>query len=160
MITYYKSYYWLIRLRYFAYTVSPSHWTYPNSGRYSLMPAVQNICSMHSSSWYAKCYMPHVIDSPRSIELEKLPRFRVLSTGSFAPIIKWSTRPMPHDLFALPAAWERTCHFKHCSNAIFTSNTLYSYMSLSLPANISLRFCKHWLIHVLKIRQHIIVHLS
>ena len=78
---------------------------------------------MHSSSWYAKCYMPHVIDSPRSIELEKLPRFRVLSTGSFAPIIKWSTRPMPHGLFALPAAWERTCHFKHCSYAIFTSNT-------------------------------------
>ena len=52
-------------------------------------------------------------------------------------------------------AWKRTCHFKHCSYVIFTSNTDgirgvsivktdCSYMSLSLPANISLRFCKHW----------------
>ena len=38
--------------------------------------------------------------------------FALLSTGSFAPIVKWSTHP--HGLFALPAAvhaWERTCHF-------------------------------------------------
>ena len=80
----------------------------------------------------------------------------LLSTGSFAPIVKWSTRP--HGLFTLPAAlhaWKRTCHFKHCSYVIFTSNTdgirgvsiikkYCSYMSFSLPANISLLFCKHW----------------
>ena len=81
---------------------------------------------MHSSSWYAKCYMPYVFDSPRSIELEKLPRFRV------PPAQYWIIRPdykmehSPHGLFALSAAllaWERTCHFKHCSYAIFTSNT-------------------------------------
>ena len=50
--------------------------------------------------------------------------FALLSTGSFAPIVKWSTRP--HGLFALPAAvhaWERTCHFRYCSYAIFNSNT-------------------------------------
>ena len=48
--------------------------------------------------------------------------FALLSTG-FAPSVKWSTRP--HGLFALPAAlhaWARTCHFKHCSYVIFTSN--------------------------------------
>ena len=50
--------------------------------------------------------------------------FALLSTGSFAPIVKWSTHP--HGLFALPAAlhaWERTCHLKHCSYVIFASNT-------------------------------------
>ena len=50
--------------------------------------------------------------------------FALLSTGSFAPIVKRSTRP--HGLFALPAAlhaWERTCHFTHCSYVIFASNT-------------------------------------
>ena len=50
--------------------------------------------------------------------------FALLSTGSLAPIVKWSTRP--HGLFALPAAlhaWARTCHFRHCSYVIFTSNT-------------------------------------
>ena len=83
-------------------------------------------------SWYAKsrrsisCYMPYVIDSPRSIELEKSPRFRIRPTqyGIIRQIVKWSTRP--HGLFALPAALharERTCHFKHCSYMIFTSNT-------------------------------------
>ena len=82
---------------------------------------------MHSSSWYAKCYMAYVIDSPRSIELEtELPRFHV------PPAQYWIIRPdckmehSPQGLFALPAAllaWERTCHFKHCSCVIFTSNT-------------------------------------
>ena len=87
---------------------------------------------MHSSSWYVKswrsisCYMPYVIDSPRSIELEKSPRFRV------RPAQYWIIRPdckmehSPHGLFALPAAlhaWERTCHFKHGSYVIFASNT-------------------------------------
>ena len=96
-------------------------------GAIHLHAAVQNICSMHSSSWYAKCYMPYVIDSPRSIEMEtELPRFRV------PPAQYWIIRPdykmehSPHGLFALPAAllaWERTCHFKHCSYAIFTNNT-------------------------------------
>ena len=50
--------------------------------------------------------------------------FALLSTKSFDPIVKWSTRP--YCLFALPAAlhaWERTCHCKHCSYVIFTSNT-------------------------------------
>ena len=50
--------------------------------------------------------------------------FALLSAGSFAPVVKWSTRP--HGLFTLPAAlhaWERTCHFKHCSYVMFTSNT-------------------------------------
>ena len=74
--------------------------------------------------------------------------FALLSTGSFAPIVKWSSRP--HGLFTLPAAlhaWKRTCHFKHCSYVIFASNTdgirdvsivkkYCSYISLSLPANI------------------------
>ena len=86
---------------------------------------------MHSSYCCAKsrrsisCYMPYVIDSPRSIELEKSPRFRVRPAQYWIirPIVKWSTRP--HGLFALSAAlhaWERTCHFKHCSYMIFTSN--------------------------------------
>ena len=97
-----------------------------------------------------------VIDSPRSWRNRPDFAFALLSTGSFAPIVKWSTRP--HGLFALPAAlhaWKRTCHFIHCSYVIFTSNTdgirgvsvvkkYCSYMSLSLPANISVRFCKHW----------------
>ena len=50
--------------------------------------------------------------------------FALLSTGSFAPIVKWGTRP--HGLFAMPAAlhtWERTCHLKHCRYVIFASNT-------------------------------------
>ena len=50
--------------------------------------------------------------------------FALLSAGSFAPIVKWSTRP--HGLFTRPAAlhaWERTCRFKHCSYVILTSNT-------------------------------------
>ena len=50
--------------------------------------------------------------------------FALLSTGSFAPIVKWSTRP--HGLFVLLAALhalEWPCHFKHCSYMIFASNT-------------------------------------
>ena len=88
--------------------------------------AVQNICSMHSSSWYAKCYMPYVIDSPRNIELEKLPRFRVPTAQYWIIRPDYKMEHSPHGLFALPAAlpaWERTCHFKHCSYAILTSNT-------------------------------------
>ena len=72
------------------------------------------------------CYMSYVIDSPCSIELEISPRFRarLAQYWIIRPIVKLSTRP--HGLFALPAAlhaWERTCHFKHCSYVIFTSNT-------------------------------------
>ena len=114
-MTYFKSYYWLIRLRYFAYTVSPSHWTYPSSGCYSLAVVAVHLLKLCCSQCcspeylqhaffiliYAKCYMPYVIDSPRSIELENpgwrnSPDFAFarLSTGSFAPIVKWSTRPM------------------------------------------------------------------
>ena len=134
---------------------------------------------MHSSSWSAKSRRSifpatcrHVIDSPRSIELEKSPdfAFALLSTGSFAPIVKWSTRP--HCLFTLPAAlhaWERTCHFKHCSYVIFTSNT-DGIRGVSIVKNIAV-LCHY---HVrrtfrcdlvntdtcVKIRQHIIVYLS
>ena len=82
--------------------------------------------------------------------------FALLSTGSFARL--WNGALAPHGLFALPAALhacERTCHFKHCSYVIFASNTdeirgisivekYCSYMSLSLPANISLWFSEHW----------------
>ena len=56
-------------------------------------------------------------------EIAPILRLPCSSTGSFAPSVKWSTRP--HGLFALPAAlhaWARTCHFKHCSYVIFTSN--------------------------------------
>ena len=113
---------------------------------------------MHSSSWYA--HPGDVFPATCRMGLIRLaalswrdrPNFALalLSTGSFAPLVKWSTRP--HGIFALPAAvhvWERTCHFKHCSYVIFTSNMdeivkkYCSYMSLSLPANIPLRFCKH-----------------
>ena len=87
---------------------------------------------MHSSSWYANpgdvfpatCRMWLI--RLAALSWRDRPDFALalLSTGSFAPIVKWSTRP--HGLFALPAAvhvWERTCHFKHCSYVIFTSNT-------------------------------------
>ena len=59
------------------------------------------------------------------------------STGSFAPIVKWSTRP--HGLFALPAAlhaWERTYHFKNCSYVLFTSN-MDEIRGVSIVANIA-----------------------
>ena len=116
---------------------------------------------MHSSSWYANpgdvfpatCRIPMWLIRLAALSWRDRPDFALalLSTGSFAPIVKWSTRP--HGLFALPAAvhiWERTCHFKHCSYVIFTSNreeiVLKKYcsnMPWSLPANIPLRFCKH-----------------
>ena len=178
MITYYKSYYWLIRFRYFAYTVSSSPWTYPSSGRYSVKFtcccgyafAKTVLQSILQSRIFAACVLRIDLQNPGEVfpatcrdwfasqswrnRLDFA--FALLSTGSFAPIVKWSTRP--HGLFTLPAAlhaWKRTCHFKHCSYVIFTSNTdgirgvsivkkYCSYMSLSLPANISLRFCKHW----------------
>ena len=169
VITYCKLYCCLFRFQYIAYTVSPSPWTYPSSGCYSLAVVAMHLlklcCSLCCSPEYLqhaffalickiqeKYFLLHaVIDSPRPDFA-----FTLLSTGSFAPIVKWSTRP--HGLFTLPAAlhaWKRTCHFKHCSYVIFTSITdgirgvsivkkYCSYMSLSLPANISLRFCKHW----------------
>ena len=145
IITYCKSYYWLIRLRYFAaYTVSPSPRTYPSSGRYSLAVVAVHLlklcCSLccsptylqHAffvlickSKWRISCNMPYVINSPPSIELERSPPFRVRQAQYWIiRPVKWSTHP--HGLFALPAAvhaWERTCHFKHCSYVIFTSNT-------------------------------------
>ena len=99
-----------------------------------------------------------MIDSPRSIELEKSPRFRV------RPAQSWTIRPdceiehsTPWSIY--PAScitcMERTCHFKHCSCVIFTSNTdgirgvsivriLQLYVIITTPANIWLRFCKHW----------------
>ena len=96
MITYDKSYYWLIRLRYFAYTVSPSHWTYLNNGRYSLA-----CCSpkyLQHAFFVLICKMLHAVCDWFASQhwAGDLPRFRVplLSTGSFALIIKWSTRPM------------------------------------------------------------------
>ena len=87
---------------------------------------------MHSSSWYAKsrtsisCYMPYWLIRLAALSWRNRPdfAFALLSTGSFAPIVEWSTRP--HGLFAPPAAlhaWERTCDFKHCSYVIFASNT-------------------------------------
>ena len=129
MITYYESYYWVIRFRYFAYTVSPSPWTYPNSGRYSLAVVAMHLlklcCSLCCRPEYLQlafvvliCKIAEKYFLLRSIELEKSPRFRV------RPAQYWITRP--HGLFALPAAlhvWERTCHFKHCSYVIFASNT-------------------------------------
>ena len=56
MITYYKSYYWLIRFRYFAHTVSPSLWTYPSSGCSSLAVVAMHLlkvcCSLCCSPEY------------------------------------------------------------------------------------------------------------
>ena len=95
--------------------------------------------------------------------------FALLSTGSFAPIVKWSTRP--NGLFTLPAAlhaWERTCHFKHCSYVIFTSNT-DGIRGVSIVKNIAVLCHYHFrrtfrcdLVNTdtcVKIRQHIIVYL-
>ena len=87
---------------------------------------------MHSSSWYANpgdvfpatCRMWLICLAALSWRDRPDFAFALLSTGSFAPVVKWSTRP--HGLFALPAAvhaWERTCHFRYCSYAIFNSNT-------------------------------------
>ena len=167
MITYCASYYWLIRIRYFAaYTVSPSPWTYPSSGCCSLAVVAVYLklcCSLCCSPEYLQnaffvlicksrrrisCNMPYALIRLAALSWRDRPDFALalLSTGSFAPIVKWNTRP--HGLFALPAAvhvWERTCHLKHCNYVIFTSNTdeivkkYCSYMSLSLPANIPLR---------------------
>ena len=92
MITYYKSYYWLIRFRYFIYTVSPS-WTYPSSGRYSLDAVAMHLlklwCSLCCSPEYLqlaffvllcktqeKYFLPHVV-CDWFASLEKSPRFRV-----------------------------------------------------------------------------------
>ena len=175
MITYCTSYYWLIRLRYFAaYTVSPSPWTYPSSGCCSLAVVAVYLklcCSLCCSPEYLQnaffvlmcksrrrisCNMRYVIDSPRSIELERSPWFRARLAQYW--IIRpdcqmehpppWSIRPT--SCSTCMGSWERTFHLKHCSYVIFTSNTdeivkkkYCSYMSLSLPANIPLRFCKH-----------------
>ena len=150
MITYCTSYYWLIRLRYFAaYTVSPSPWTYPSSGCCSLAVVAVYLklcCSLCCSPEYLQnAFFVLICKSRRRISSRVFPAtcrmwlirlaalswrdrpdfaLALLSTGSFAPIVKWSTRP--HGLLALPAAvhvWERTCHLKHCSYVIFTSNT-------------------------------------
>ena len=142
---------------------------------------------MHSSSWYANpgdvfpatCRMWLI--RLAALSWRDRPDFALalLSTGSFAPIVKWSTHP--HGLFALlaldPCLIYDTCFvrrrnggrqrnqpirhtscstcmgtdlsFKYCSYVIFISNTdeivkkYCSYMSLSLPANFPLRFCKH-----------------
>ena len=162
VITYYKSYYWLIRFRYFAYTVSPSPWTYPSSGRYSLAVVAMHLlklcCSLCCSPEYLqhaffvlickiheKYFLLHAV--MWLIRLAALCwrnrpdfAFALPSTGSFAPIVKWSTRP--HGLFTLPAAlhaWERTCHFEHCSYVIFTSNT-DGIRGVSIVKNIAVIF--------------------
>ena len=76
------------------YTVSPSPWTYPSSGCCSLAVVAVHLklcCSLCCSPEYLQnaffvlicksrrrisCNMPYVIDSPRSIELERSPWFR------------------------------------------------------------------------------------
>ena len=146
VITYYKSYYWLIRFRYFAYTISPSPWTYPSSGRYSLAVVAMHLLKLCCSLCRSPEYLQHAFFILICKVLEKYFLLHAVMwfasqhwAGEIAPIsrspcsvldhsprfcIKWSTRP--HGLFTLPAAlhaWEWTCHFKHCSYVIFTSNT-------------------------------------
>ena len=128
MITYNKSYYWLIRFRYFVYTVSPSPWTYPSSGRYSLAIVAINAFAAYilrldmqnpREVFPATCCMWLIRLAALSWRNRPDFAFALLSTRSFAPIVKWSTRP--HGLFTLAAAlhaWERTCHFEHCSYSI------------------------------------------
>ena len=76
------------------YIVSPSPWTYPSSGCCSLAVVAVHLklcCSLCCSPEYLQnaffvlicksrrrisCNMPYVIDSPRSIELERSPWFR------------------------------------------------------------------------------------
>ena len=59
-------------------------------------------------------YMPYIVDLPHSIEYWRTRpnfAFTLISTGSFALIVKWSR--CPHGLFAPPAAshaWESTHH--------------------------------------------------
>ena len=129
---------------------------------------------MCSSSCYAKprrsisCHMLYVIDSPRWRNRPDF-AFALLSTGSFAPIVKWSTRP--HGLFSLPAAlhaWERTCHFKYCSYVTFTSNTV-EIRGVSIVNDIAVkchyhsrRTFRYDFVNTdacVKIRQYIFVHL-
>ena len=192
VITYYKSYYWLIRFRYFAYTISPSPWTYPSSGRYSLAAVAMHLlklcCSLCCSPEYLqhaffvlickiqeKYFLLHsaVMWLIRLAALSWRNRpdfaFALLSTGSFRPIEKWSTRP--RGLFTLPTAlhaWERTCHFKHCSYVVFISNTV-GIRGASVVKNIAV-ICHYNFRRTLccdfvntdtcvKMRQHIIVHL-
>ena len=140
MITYYQSYYWLVRLRYFAtYTISLSPWTYPSSGRDSLAVVAVHLlklcCSLCCSPEYLQhaffilicksrrrisCNMRYVIDSHRSIELrmERSPRFRVRPAQYW--IIRSDCKMEHSPLPAAVHAWEQTCH---CSYVIFTSNT-------------------------------------
>ena len=137
----------MIRFRYFAYTVSPSP-SMNISQQWALFTcccghafATTMLQSMLQSRIFAACILRLDMQNPGEvfpatcrmwlIRLAALSwrnrpdfAFALLSTGSFAPIVKLSTRP--HGLFALPAAshaWERTCHFNHCSYVIFASNT-------------------------------------
>ena len=191
MITYYKSYYWLIRFRYFAYTVSPSHWTYPSSGCFSLDVVDMHLLKLCCSLCFSLEYLQHVffvlickitekylllhavmwLIQLTALSWRNRPDFSsaLLSTGSFAPIVKWSTHP--HGLFTLSAAlraWERTCHFKHCSYVIFTSNT-DGIRGVSIVKHIAV-ICHYHFRRIfrcdfvnadtcVKIRQHIIVNL-
>ena len=112
-MTYYKSYYWLIRFWYFAYTISPSPWTYPSSGRYSLAVVAMHLlklcCSLCCSPEYLQhaffvliCKIP-VFPATCRMWLIRLAAlswrnhpnfvFTLLSTGLFARIVEWSTRP-------------------------------------------------------------------
>ena len=174
MISYCKSYYWLIWLRYLAaYTVSPSPWTYPSSERYSLAVVAVHLLKLCCSQCCSPEYLQHaffvlICKSRRRISCNMpysrmwLIRLAAFGAGEMAPIsrspcsvldhspdCKWNTHP--HGLFALPAAehaWERTCHFKHCSYVIFTSSILLLiyYMGIWFSTGIYrlTLVIKHW----------------
>ena len=160
----------MIWLRNFAYTVSPSPWTYFSSGRYSLAVVAVRLLKL----WCSLCYslehlqhaffgligkiqetyfLLHVVDSPRSTELNKSLRFRILPAQywiirpdrKMEHLPPWSIRP------ACCITWERTCHLKHCNYVIFTSNT-NEFRGVSIIKNIYcllfVSLLSHfWLIH-------------
>ena len=91
MITYCTSYYWLIRLRYFASTPFHRHLEHTLAVGAVVAVHLKLCCSLCCSPEYLQnaffvlicksrrrisCNMPYVIDSPRSIELERSPWFR------------------------------------------------------------------------------------
>ena len=145
MITHYKSYYWLIRFRYFAYTFSPSPWTYPSGGRYSLAVVAMHLLKLCCSLCCSPEYLQHAFLVLICKILEKYFLLHAVCdwfasqhwAGEIAPISRSPCSVLdhspdcemehsPHGLFALPAAlhaWERTHHFKQCSYVIFASNT-------------------------------------
>ena len=75
-----------------------SHWYFASKSR-----------DIFPETYFQRHIDLYMVNSPRSIEYWRT--FVLISTESFAPIVKWSSRP--HGLFAPPAAlhaWEQTHH--------------------------------------------------